>query len=77
MHRVCALDLAVKVHLFVVNKKYQHAFATRQLDILSMIHIEHETHTRHDRCIAFLFKLNNLETKLQHMLALEWPSALG
>ncbi len=34
-------------------------------------------HARHDQRIAFLFKLNSLETKLQRMLVLERHNALG
>jgi hypothetical protein len=36
-----------------------------------------QSQARHDQRIALLFELDNLETKLQHMLVLERHSALG
>ncbi len=53
------------------------ALATCQLDIPTAVHAKQVAHTRHDRRIAFLFKLSSLEAKLQRMLVLEWHSALG
>ncbi len=52
-------------------------FVTCQLDMSAMVHTEQAAHTCDDRHIAFLFELDDLQTKLQRMLALEWHSALG
>ncbi len=53
------------------------AFATCQLDMSAMVHIEQAVHACDDWHIAFLFELDDLQTKLQRMLALERHSALG
>jgi hypothetical protein len=53
------------------------ALATRRPDIPIVVHVEQATHAHHNQCIAFLFELDNLEAKLQHMLVLEQCSALG
>lgn len=48
-----------------------------KLDIPIVVHAEQAAHAHHDQCIAFLFKLDDLEAQLQHMLVLERRSALG
>ncbi len=43
----------------------------------AVLHTEQAAHACDDWHIAFLFELDNLQTKLQRMLALERRSALG
>jgi hypothetical protein len=40
-------------------------------DISAVVHAVQAMHTYHNQPIAFLFELDNLEAKLQRMLALE------
>lgn len=51
--------------------------ATCWLDVLTAIHTEQVAHAHHNWRIAFLFELNNLKAKLQHMLVLEWHGVFG